>query len=70
MAEEVMATIEAEVQAEHLEDPEMIAMTMERQKRWSLHHTMLEKINKVQHMTQSRSRLCMTAEDNANLETI
>ena len=56
--EEVMtvATTGAEVQAEHLEDLETIAMIMTKQERWSLHHIMLEEINKVQHMTQLRSK--------------
>ena len=70
MAEVVVAVVGLEVQAEHPEDPRITAMITTRQRRWSLHHTVPEEINKVQHMTQSRSRSCMTQEDNTSLETI
>ena len=70
MAEVVMATVEVEVQVEHQEDPETITTAMTSQKRWSLHHTGLEEINKVQHAMQLKSKLCMTSEDNTNSGTI
>ena len=69
-AEEDHGYNEVEVQVEHLEDPKTIAMTMTKQKRWSSHHIMLEEINKVQHMTQSRNKLYTMSDDDVNSETI
>ena len=56
MAEVIVAATGVEVQAGHLEDPKIIATMTMKQKRWSLHQIMLEKINKVQHATQSRNK--------------
>ena len=70
MAEVVVAMVGVEVQVEHPEDPKMITTMTTRQRRWSLHHIALAEINKVQRMTQLRSRLCMMSEDDTSLEMI
>ena len=52
MAEVVMATMEGEVQEGLHPDPETtMGSTTTRQRRWSSHHTMQERLKK-QHMTQ------------------
>ena len=70
MAEVVVAVVGVEVQVEHPEDPKTIATMAMRQKRESLHCTVLEEINKVQHVKKPRRRSCMTSEDNTSLEMI
>ena len=70
MAEEVMAAMGVEVQVKQLEETKIIATTMARLKRWSLHHTVLEETNKVQHVTQLRNRSHMMSKDNEKLEMI
>ena len=70
MAEEAVATVEAEVKRDpHVnQETAMVTMTIiTEQRKWSLHPIVWER-HKVQHVTPSRNKQHMTLEANANSE--